>query len=222
MSIVPRQAAPVPQWAQQVYGNGQATPYMGTDWTRLGGPKYGQWVWQPDGSEQTYTDPNGVTQTLQGGKQVWQTTGQSAVPPGFTQASYGSQYGPQWRGAAFGPSGRTQAQPQDRATTYYTPGFEPWVDNPDTDLDVPPTLPPWWPKGEDTGGGGIGPPVPPPPDPEKPLVFDPNTDNPAAGGGIAPYQSPAPYSTKTSVVTGPDGKRTNPYRWPTKTTKGWG
>lgn len=207
MSIVPRQAAPVPQWAQQIYGNGEPTAprsYAATDWSRLGIPpaQLAQWYGNPD----------------TGGQYVY---GQAAIPPGFTQASYPSQYGPQWRGAGFGPSGRMGATSNNRATTYYGPGFEPWVDNPDTDLDTPPTLPPWWPKGGDTGGGGIGPPVIPPPDPDKPPVTDPNTDNPATGGGIAPYQSPAPYSTKPSVVTGPDGKAKNPYKWPAKITKGW-
>lgn len=237
MSIVPRQAAPVPQWAQQIYGTGAigggagggppARGYAGTDWSRTGQPGW-KMVWQPGGTVE-YTDPvTGETYTMDnGGKWVWQADGgqtdggRTAVPPGFAQQSYGSQYGPQWRGAAFGPSGRMGATSNNRATTYYGPGFEPWVDNPDTDLDTPPTLPPWWPKGGDTGGGGIGPPVIPPPDPDKPPVTDPNTDNPATGGGIAPYQSPAPYSTKPSVVTGPDGKAKNPYKWPAKITKGW-
>jgi len=231
MSIVPRQAAPVPQWAQQIYGNGEplaaamgggspAQGYSGTDWSRTG-QQPGKMVWQSNGTS-TYTDPvTGEPVTMDnGGKWVWQSaTGNLAVPPGFTQPSYASQYGPQWRGAAYGPSGRESAMYgqgggwQQPGTTYYGPGFEPPVtlpQDPYTDPNVnPPPLPP--------------------------RVSDPVS---IPGQPITTYL-PKPYSRKTGTVRGPDtigsprpfspgvgvpdnpGETASKYRWPPPMTKGW-
>lgn len=120
-SIVPRNAAPIPApyqpggfFNQQTASVGgptaTATPgtlpastfatpqlpksYVGTDWGRLGG------VPPPN-----YVDRSGWPGTTD--FSGWEVS--NAVPPGFAQASIPSNYGPAWRGAAFGPSGRLAA-----------------------------------------------------------------------------------------------------------------
>jgi hypothetical protein len=77
--------------------------YYGTDWGRLGGAG-GQ---GPYGPPMTLTDPaTGQTQT--GQNYEWQPW--VAQAPGYTQTPGRSQYAPWWRGAAFGPQGRTPWQ----------------------------------------------------------------------------------------------------------------
>ena len=102
-SIVPKNPAPIPAALATGAPTGATSAlgapprpgsYWQTDWTRLAGP--GGLTQYPGGKRAA------------GGQATWDWRW-NAIPPGFSQASMPSSYGPWWRGAAFGPSGRLSA-----------------------------------------------------------------------------------------------------------------
>ena len=145
-SIVPRNPAPIPGMAGATVPGGfavnqtgtQGNPYWLTDWTRLGANPASLVNWT--GNE---NDSRGATY------------GRAAMPPGYGQASYFSRYGPQWRGAAFGPSGRIAApsepvwpsMPGLPISPPVTPQLPPVIVNPsEKGGDVYKPVDPWNPK----------------------------------------------------------------------------